>query len=260
MKEKVLIVTGSTGIASETIQLAARRGARICFGSRNEDNCLALHKRVQGWGGESVYLSGDLCDPVYCKSLVSLARERYGRIDGLYNVAGASGRQWGDGPADACTDNGWEKTLDLNLGSQFRMCREVINVMLGQEPGRNGQRGAILNMSSILGLNPQTRYFDTIAYATAKGAIISMTRSMAGLYAAKGIRVNAIAPALVETRMSARASADEQVLGWIEGKQPLVNGMMHPEDLAEASVFLLGQGARAITGQTLVVDAGWSVT
>src|SRR5690606_6981053 len=91
-----------------------------------------------------------------------------------------------------------------------------------------GQRGVLLNMSSILGMHPDSTYFSALAYATSKGAIASMTRTMAAYYAAEGIRINAIAPALTETPMSGRAVADAEIQDFVRKKQALTGGMMHP--------------------------------
>ena len=131
---------------------------------------------------------------------------RFGRLDGLFNVAGISGRRFGDGPVHECTEEGWAITIKTNLTTQYRMCREAIRIMMSQPIPGNGQRGVILNMSSILGIDPQPQHFDTVAYAASKGAIVAMSRTIAASYAKHKIRVNVIAPSLVRTPMSARAS------------------------------------------------------
>ncbi len=153
-------------------------------------------------GGQAEYSACDLTDPVAAPNVVKTCIERFGRLDGLFNVAGISGRRYGDGPGHECTEEGWATTINTNVTTQYRMCREGLRVMLAQTPLENGQRGVILNMSSILGLDPEPAHFDTIAYAAAKGAIVAMSRTMAASYAKNKIRVNVIAPALVQTPMS----------------------------------------------------------
>jgi NAD(P)-dependent dehydrogenase (short-subunit alcohol dehydrogenase family) len=184
---------------------------------------------------------------------------KFGRVDALFNAAGLSGRRFGDGPVHACTDEGWEIALAQNLQIMFRMSRAVIGRMLEQNVDDRGIRGAVLNMGSVLTEAPEPRHFAFHAYAAAKGAVVSMSRSMAAYYAPHKIRINTIAPALVGTPVS-RASEDPEVLELIRKKQPLTGGMIDPEDVARAAIFLLGDGARSITGEVLAVDAGWKVS
>jgi NAD(P)-dependent dehydrogenase (short-subunit alcohol dehydrogenase family) len=125
----------------------------------------------------------------------------------------------------------------------------------------NDRGGAILNMGSVLGSSPSPHYFSTHAYAATKAAIEGFSKSIAARYAKDGIRVNVIAPALVETPMSERAQGNEEIRDFIATKQPLDGGRIgKPEDLDEAVVFLLGEGSRYVTGQVIAVDGGWSVS
>ena len=212
-------------------------------------------------GVEADGTAGDLTDPSVGPAAVADCAARFGRIDGLYNVAGISARRFGDGPLDACTEEGWQTVIDTNATTQYRMSREVLRVMLKQEPHpENGQRGVILNMASILGIHPEPKHFTAIGYAAAKGAILSMTKAAAAYYAESKIRINAIAPALVHTPMSARASEDADILDFIAKKQPLEGGVIPAADAAAASVFLLTDASRSMTGEVLNVDAGWDLT
>jgi NAD(P)-dependent dehydrogenase (short-subunit alcohol dehydrogenase family) len=235
----VLLITGLTGIAAATAELARAKG-------------------------HAVFPVGlpdvDLRNSYAADEAVRLCHQRHGRIDALFHVAGGSGRAWGDGPLHKCTDEGWRATLDANLNTAFNTTRAVLRVMLNQPPDAHGHRGAILLMSSVLAMHPDPQRFATHAYAAAKGAILSLTRSMAACYAPQKIRVNAIAPALVATPMSERAQSDPSILEWIPSKQPLSDGMLSPEAIAASALFLLSSDSRHITGQTLTVDAGWSLT
>ncbi|AUP78523.1 SDR family NAD(P)-dependent oxidoreductase [Flavivirga eckloniae] len=260
MKNKVFIITGSSGIAAETIKLVLAKGAKVFYIGRDEQRCKRFQEALKEDNLHADYIVGDLVNPSVAIELVNACIKKYGRIDGLYNVAGISGRRFGDGPIHECTEAGWETTMTTNVTTQYRMCREVISQMLKQEPDNDGLRGTILNMASILGISPEPKFFSTIAYAAAKGAIISMSTSMASKYALDKIRVNVIAPGLALTRMSERASQDKTIINFMKQKQPLTERVMDAKDIAEASVFLLSNQSKVITGEVLKVDAGWSIS
>ena len=252
---RVCLVAGSTGIAAATAELLAAEGWRLFVCSRTEANCRELAERVGGG-----YLAADLSQDDAAERAVAACVERYGRLDAAFNVAGMSGRRFGDGPAHEATPAGWDATVDTNARSAFLSCRAQIGQMLRQEPGADGLRGTVLNMASVLAFSPSPGLFSTHAYAASKGAIVAMTKAMAASYAPSRIRVNAIAPGLTRTPMSRRAQEDERILAFAAAKQPLVGGMLEAEDVARAAAFLLGPAARAITGEVLTVDGGWSVT
>jgi NAD(P)-dependent dehydrogenase (short-subunit alcohol dehydrogenase family) len=249
-----LIVTGSTGIAAAAVRQAAADGGRLVVAAGDEESAweLAAETGAECW-------VGDLTRAGSAESVLSQCLSRFGRVDGLFNAAGLSGRRFGDGPVDECTDEGWEVTLTQNLKSTFLMCRAVTGRMLQQDVDASGMRGAIVNTGSILAEAPEPRHFATHAYAAAKGAIAAMSRSMAAYYAPHQIRVNAIAPGLVRTPASERASAGE-LAEFLRRKQPLSGGMIEAEDAARAALFLLSEDARPITGEVLAVDGGWQIT
>ena len=116
-------------------------------------------------------------------------------------------------------------------------------------------------MTSILGLSPSSKHFATHAYATAKSGIIGLTKSTAAYYASRNIRINALAPALIDTPMSKRAKANDEIMEFIKSKQPLDGGRIGlPSDLNGAAVFLMSDAAKFITGQVLAIDGGWSLS
>jgi NAD(P)-dependent dehydrogenase (short-subunit alcohol dehydrogenase family) len=235
----VLLITGTTGIAEATAELAVDRG--------HEVHAVGLP-------------DSDLTSPEAADEAVDHCVLHHGRLDGLFHVAGASGRRHGDGPLHECTSEGWRFTLDANLTTAFHIARAALRQMLRQDPGPDGRRGALLLMSSVLATSPEPRHFATHAYAAAKGAVISLGRAMAAYYAPHGIRVNVIAPGLVRTPMTQRAQADEEIVEWMRVKQPLAGDLLAPGDIARAALFLLGDESAHITGQVLGVDAGWSVS
>jgi NAD(P)-dependent dehydrogenase (short-subunit alcohol dehydrogenase family) len=220
---------------------------------RNPESAAAAEEELKD---VAVTVVGDAVD----KATTILAIERclsaFGSFDGLYHVAGGSGRRAGDGPLHEITEAGWDATMDLNLKSLFLSNRAAVRQFLEQGTG-----GAILNMSSVLGAHPSPKYFSTHAYAAAKSGVFGFTRSIAAYYASQRIRCNVICAGLVETPMSQRAMGDEEILRFIQTKQPLDGGRAGiPGDLDEAVVFFLSDASRFVTGQILEVDGGWSVT
>ena len=256
---RVCLVTGSTGIAEAAARALAAEGGTVYVVSKTADHALALADAVEAGGGRAGWRAADLTVEAEVDGAVADCVGRFGRLDCVYNVAGISGRRLGDGPAHEMTLDGWNQTIANNATSQFLVCRAAVRQMLAQAPAANGQRGAILNMSSSLARHPERRYFATHAYAASKGAIESFSRAAAAYYAPHGIRVNVIAPALVATPMSERAQGDPQIMAYVARRQPLAAGALQPADLVGAALFLLSDDARMITGQVLDVDGGWSV-
>ena len=127
------------------------------------------------------------------------------RIDALVCAHGISGRSHGDGPVDTCTDEAWDLVLDANLKSVFLYAKQAIPLL------RHNGGGAIVTVSSVLGLVGGDADFATHAYAASKAGLIGLTRAMAVHYAPDGIRCNVVAPGLIATPMSARAQADEHI-------------------------------------------------
>jgi NAD(P)-dependent dehydrogenase (short-subunit alcohol dehydrogenase family) len=132
--------------------------------------------------------------------------------------------------------------------------------MLHQPPNDSGTRGSILLMGSVTTSDPAPELFATHAYAAAKGALTALMTTMAATYAPQGIRVNIVAPSLTRTPMAKRAATDERILAYARRKQPLAGEMLDPDEVAKAAVYFLSDESRAVTGQMLKVDGGWSVT
>lgn len=257
---RIYLITGATGIAAATAKLAASRGAHVFMVSNTREQLEALAEEIVSARGACDFCVADVTAASDVGRAVGECVELYGRIDALYNVAGISGRRFGDGPVHECTEEGWDATLETNLKSVFLMCRATTGQMLRQPVDQTNVRGTILNMASVLAFAPERRFFATHAYAASKGAIIALTKSMAAYYAPHQIRINAIAPALVRTPMSARAQENTELLDYMKLKQPLAERMIEADDVARASLFLLGDESRMMTGDVLTVDAGWSIS
>jgi NAD(P)-dependent dehydrogenase (short-subunit alcohol dehydrogenase family) len=242
--KRCLIVGGTSGIGLAASRRFLEEGARLVVAGKEAPRVLAA--RVV------------LCDVTLSDEVDALFADcvsYLGGLDVLYHVAGSSGRRQGDGPLHECTEEGWHSTLDANLKSTFLTNRAALRHFLGRR-----QAGVILNMASVLGLAPSPHHFDTAAYTAAKGGVIALSRLAAARYAADSIRVNVLAPGLVDTPMTARAIGNPDIRAFLGTKQPLAAGPARPEDVADAAVFLCSDAARLVTGVVLPVDGGWCVS
>ena len=248
----LVLIGGTTGLGLSAARAFVQAGARVIVVGRNAESCAAAQTEL---GDAASAIRADACDPATAPHAIDEAVRVFGGFHGLYHVAGGSGRRAGDGPLHELTDDGWRATLDLNLTSLMLSNRAAVRQFLAQKTG-----GSILNMSSVLAFSPSPKHFATHAYAAAKAAAIGFSKSIAAYYAPQNIRVNVLAPALVETPMAARAAGDEAIMAFIKTKQPLDGGRIgQPADLDAAAVYFMSDGARFATGQVLAIDGGWSV-
>ena len=254
LEGKVVAVTGASGIAAAAARRFAAEGASVLVFSLDGDDAASVASDLAGQGGEASWTAVDLTDGDVTEAAFAAGRARWGRLDGLFAVAGGSGRRFGDGPLHEATTEGWRATMDLNGLPAFHAARAAVRIML-DEPGG----GSIVLISSVLATDP-SRLFATHSYAAAKGGALSLVKAAASYYAPNGIRFNAIAPGLVDTPMAARAATDPETAEYARRKQPLAGGLLDPADIAAAAVFLLSDESRMITGQVLAVDGGWSAT
>jgi len=253
LTDKVAIVTGGgSGIGLATAQLFAQEGARVIAVDIN-----ASHTEINRLSSNEPFLPSrlraDVTSASDVESAISTVMRTFNRLDILVNVAGGSGRKWGDGPTDSCTLEGWDKTLALNLDSVFYCCKFALQAMLPNE------KGVIVNVSSVLGMVGGDDDFATHAYATSKGAVINLTRSIASYYAPRGIRANVICPGLIATPMSQRAQESEHIRARLPQLQPLTSDFGSPQDVAQAALYLASDESSFVTGSVLTVDGGWTV-
>ena len=255
LRDRVILITGSTGIAAAAAERCVAEGASVFVTSRTADHARGLAERLG-----AAWAQAELTEEAEVGAAVTAAVERFGRIDGLFSVAGGSGRRFGDGPIHTVTGDAWEVTAALNLRTQVLVCAAVVRQMLAQDPNDSGTRGSILLMGSVTTTDPAPELFATHAYAAAKGALTALMTTMAATYAPDGIRVNIVAPSLTRTPMAQRAATDPKILAYARRKQPLAGEMLDPDEVAKAAVYFLSDESRVVTGQMLKVDGGWSVT
>lgn len=251
--KNIVIIGGTTGLGLSAAKAFADAGAKIIAVGRNEESVRNANNILRQ-NGEAI--AGDATNASTAINAINTCIEKFGSFDGLYHVAGGSGRKMGDGPLHELTLEGWNKTMELNLTSLMLSNKAAVEMFLKNKSG-----GTILNMGSVLGYAPSPAYFATHAYAAAKAAIIGFSKSVAATYAKNNIRINVIAPGLVETPMAQRAAKDDTILSFIKSKQPLDGGRIgNPEDLDGLAVYFMSDQSKFTTGQLIAVDGGWTVS
>ena len=253
-ENKTVMVTGAgSGIGQASATLFAASGARVGLLDINPTAGEATAAAITDEGGTALFVQTDVTKSNQVQDAIEQVVENLGPLDAMVNVVGASGRKWGDGPTHTCTEEGWDWVMDVNLKSMFLCCKYGLLEMLKQG------RGAIVNVASVLGMVGGDTDFGTHAYATSKGAVISLTRSIASYYAPQHIRANVVCPSLIATAMSTRAQADEALKARLPELQPLTSDFGRPEDVAHAALYLASDAASFVTGAVLTVDGGWTV-
>jgi NAD(P)-dependent dehydrogenase (short-subunit alcohol dehydrogenase family) len=254
LKNKNIVISGGTTVIGLSAARAfVNEGAKVIVVGRSEHS-VSEAKKLLGENAAAISLDATHTDTAI--TAINICVEKFGNFDGLYHVAGGSGRKMGDGPLHELTLDGWNKTMELNLTSLMLSNQAAVKKFLELKKG-----GAILNMSSVLGFSPSPGYFSTHAYAAAKAAVFGFTKSIAAYYAKNDIRVNVIAPAVVETPMAQRATDDENIQSFLKTKQPLDGGRMgQTGDLDGLAVYFMSEQSKFTTGQVIAVDGGWSIS
>lgn len=237
----VAIVTGAArGIGKEVAKTLAERGFAVAA-----NDLEAPEETVAEIGDGAIPLPGDVSSEEAVRRMVERVMERFGRVDVLVNNAGISSIV----AAEETSTEIWKRTLDINLTGPFLMCREFGKIML--ESGS----GSIVNISSVAGLLGVS---DRAAYNASKHGLIGLTRTLAGEWGGRGVRVNAVCPGWVKTEMDEEdQSGGGYVDSDIEGRTPMAC-FARPEDIANAVAFLADDSQSGyINGHTLSVDGGW---
>lgn len=244
LEHKVAIVTGgSFGIGKSTALAFAKRGARVVIADWIQDD--AVLKEINEVGGAAIFVRCDVSRSADVAAMVALAVNVFGRIDFAVNNAGIEGQT---SVSHECTEENWNKTIDINLKGVWLCMKHEIPIMLKQG------KGAIVNVASIAGL---IGFPGLPAYVVSKHGIIGLTKTAALEYAKQGIRINAVCPGVIKTAMVDRITGmDKTVEKKYEDMEP-VGRMGEPEEVAEAIVWLCSDAASFITGDAIAVDGGW---
>ncbi len=249
LKDTVAIVTGaSRGIGEAIAVRLAEHGAAVVLVARKPDALHAVVERITKSGGRALGLPAHTGKPEDVKAVVAKAIEHFGKVDVLVNNAAANPYF---GPMLQIEDSAWDKTFEVNVKGYFAMMREVANHLTS----RNAP-GSLINVASIAGL--RSAPFQGV-YGMTKAAVISMTQTLAQELGGSNIRVNAIAPGLVETKFAAAIVGDEDMRKHVIERTAL-GRHAQPDEIAGAAVFLASKASSYVTGQVLVVDGGTIIT
>ena len=243
---RVCVVTGGgRGIGKSIATALALNGGKVVITGRTEDTLKQATADIRAKGGDADYVVADMREEEAVVRLAANVAERFGPVHVLVNNAGVNAIYKG---AEKTTLDEWNTIIGTNLTGVFLACREFGRQML--EAGR----GSIINISSIGG---RTGLGKTAAYCASKGGVELLSKSMALDWAQKGVRVNCVAPAYVETDLTS-GLAEHPVLGpRIVGRTPM-GRLGNTDEVSGAVVFLASDAASYITGESIAVDGGWT--
>lgn len=246
---KVAIVTGaSRGIGEAIAKCLASHGAKVVLASRKIDGLTRVAEEINARGGEAIPLACHTGQPEQVEKLVADTVARFGKVDILVNNAATNPHF---GPMLSIDWPAWDKTFEVNVKGYFFMLREVARHAM-----ERSAPASIVNVASVAGLMATPLQ---ATYAMTKAAVISMTKTLAVELAGAKIRVNAIAPGFVKTRFASAIVDDPELSAHVVGRTPM-NRVAEPNEIAGGAVYLASDEASYMTGHTLVIDGGMTIS
>jgi NAD(P)-dependent dehydrogenase (short-subunit alcohol dehydrogenase family) len=242
------ITGGARGIGLATAEALAEVGAKVIISDLNATMLAegAAYLKQKGYQAETMVL--DVTNSAACDRAAEEANRDHGPVDILIANAGIA---WPDTPAEEMSNEVWLKVLDVNLNGAYWTCRAFARPMLERK------RGSIVTIGSMSGFisnKPQRQ----VHYNASKAAVHHMTRSLAAEWAERGVRINCVAPAYVNTLMSNVTAQDPYYFGpWMENTP--MKRMVEPEEIASVNLFLASDASSAMTGSIVLVDAGYTI-
>lgn len=245
VKDKVAIITGaSSGIGAHLAGLLVNCGAFVVLAARREEKLAQLSSE---FGDRCRYVRCDVTNDLDLGNLVEYALAEFGKIDICINNAGVAA----PAPAETESPNSFRAVLSANLESVFVLSQLVAREMLKEN------RGSIINVASVLGVVASGQ-IPQASYAASKAGVINLTRELAAQWSRRGIRVNAIAPGWFPSEMTSEMFSSERQVGWIDKRTPIGRpGELH--ELDGAVLLLASEAGSYISGETIIVDGGWSI-
>ncbi|PKM85890.1 MAG: 3-oxoacyl-ACP reductase [Firmicutes bacterium HGW-Firmicutes-12] len=245
---KVAVITGSTsGMGKASARVFAKEGAKVIVVGRGHEASLERGKKIVeeilNDGGKAVLISADATKEEDVLQLIEKTIKFHGKIDVLYNVAGGGRSK----PLDQDTTEDWEQTLAVNLKSAFLTSKYAMPYLVES-------KGAIINTSSVAAIKPVLA--NQYSYSAANAGVIMFSKTLARDYAAKGVRVNVIAPGVIDTPIWEQAP--KAWFNELVNKLP-IQRVGKPEEIAGVALFLASDLASYVTGQVICVDGGQSI-
>ena len=248
LEGKVTLITGSgSGIGKSTALLFAREGAVVVVNDLSEEKGAETVKEIEDVGGSAIFIQADVTDPQSVEAMVNQVIDHYGRIDVLFNNAGISGV----GLLHEIETDDWDRIMNVNVKGVYLPSKYVLPYMMER------RSGSIINMSSCIAEVGLAR---RASYATTKGAVLALTKSMQVDYAPYNIRVNALLPGtiitpFVENYLRTSYDNPEEAVEGLKKRQ-LSGELGRPEDVAHAALFLASDESKFMMGSPLYIDGG----
>jgi NAD(P)-dependent dehydrogenase (short-subunit alcohol dehydrogenase family) len=249
LKDRVAIVTGgASGIGAASARLFAAEGARVALVDQDKLGLGQVAADIEAAGGQALIIAADVSSDAEARSGIEQILEKWGRIDVLLTAAGMST----GGTVDTIEEVAWDRTFAVNVKGTYLWIRYALPSMIAAKVG------AIVTIGSQLA---QSSPGKNAAYIASKGAIASLTKTMAVDHAHQGIRVNALMPGVIDTPMPARSLkryADPEAMKAFWKQRHPMGRIGQPEEVARAALFLASDDSSFVTGTLLFVDGGWT--